>query len=630
MLQIMREKFMGKFALIFLILIGVSFVFFGLNYSFIGSSYAAKVDGEEISPALLESNYRSEIQRNPEYATLEPGQRAALRGQILSQLITDRLVENYLNEMGYRITDEQVAEFVQSVPEFQVNGVFDINTYREVLRMNNREPLEFEAQQRAVLRQEQFINSLRATALVTPAEYRRYLNLFAEQRVITVASIDEQAVTDEIVITDDMITSFYDNNPTMYQLPESADVEYIELRRDAVAESIAVSEAELLQHYEESQDRYLQDEQRQARHILILFNDDEDAAEALAGEVLARVQGGESFEDVAAEVSDDGGTSSQGGDLGTLTRTQLPGDLGGAIFSMTEGEIRGPVESEFGFHIVRLDRILDRGPLPLDQVRAELLGELREREADLRFRDLERDVSNGIFDNLSLAEIAENTGLEVQTVAGFTRSGGGTFAANQAVIDAVFDGLVLSGDRVSDIVEVDANRSAVFNVVNHNEATRQPIEDVRDQIVAQLTSQQADIILAARAEQLLAAIDAGEDFGQAAEASGFSVAQPQLLTRTDQNVDSMLLFDVFAAGKPDGETPLTGRVRSLEGGYSVYTLDAVLPGRPESIPVAERDERKLFLAQQSGYGDLSAFMQSMYNEADIVINDDLLAADNLF
>jgi hypothetical protein len=167
-------------------------------------------------------------------------------------------------------------------------------------------------------------------------------------------------------------------------------------------------------------------------------------------------------------------------------------------------------------------------------------------------------------------------------------------------------------------------------VTSYREATRQPLEDVREQVEAAVISQEADLILVARAEQVLTAVDSGEDFGVAAEAAGLSIAAPAILGRADQTVDQALLFDVFAAGKPTAEKPVMGRVRTLDGAYSVYSLDAVLPGRPESIPLAERDQGKLMLAQQSGVGDFQAFVKSLYDNADIDINNDLLAAADLF
>ncbi len=630
MLQHMRDKFTGTFALVILGIIGVSFVFFGLNYSFIGSSFAAKVDGEKIDAGVFERNYRDAVQRNPQLATLSSELRVQVRRNVLDQLILEQLVENYLNDNGYRIGDEQIMRQVKNTPEFQLDGQFDMATYRAYLAERGMEPTRFEQLQRNTLRRQQLQLSVAATALVTPAEYRRYLNLFAEQRVVTIASINEDAVAAEITLTDDMIAAYYDDNPTLFRLPESVDLEFIEIRRDSVAEGIDISDEDLLAYYEDSKGRYLQDEQRRARHILVLFNDDEDAAEAKADDIFARVQAGESFEELAAEFSDDGGTASQGGDLGTLTRTQLPGELGNSIFSTNAGDIDGPIKSDFGFHVVRVDEVLERGPLPLDQVRGELLSELRASEASERYRDLESGLSDALFDNADMQVISAAVGIDVGTATGFTRAGGEPFGSNQAAIDAVFDELVLTAGQVSEVIELDANRAAIFKVTSYREATRQPLDAVRERVAAALTTQEADLILVARAEQVLAAVDSGEDFGEAAEAAGLSIAAPKILGRVDQTVDQALLFDVFAAGKPTAESPVMGRVRTLDGGYSVYSLDAVLPGRPESIPLAERDQRKLMLAQQSGIGDFQAFVKSLHENAEIDINNDVLAADDLF
>ena len=630
MLQNMREKFTGTFAIVLLALIGLSFVFFGLNYSFIGTSYAARVDGEDINANYFEENYRDAMQRNPQLASLTGELRVQVRRNLLDQLIAEQLIENFLNEHGYRISNEQVMDFIRQAPEFQVDGRFDMETYRSFLAERGMDPVSFEALQRNALRQQQLQLAIGATALVTPAEYRRYLNLVAEQRVVTVATINPADVHDEIEITDEMVVAYYENNPSLYQRPESVDVEYIEISREEVAQDIEIPEEDLVAYYEDNRSRYLQDEQRRARHILVLFGDDRDAAETQAEEILARLEAGESFEDLAAEVSADSLTAAAGGDFGSLTRSQYPEELASVIFSLEEGVVEGPVESEFGFHIVRLDEILERGPLPLEQVRGELLTELRQREAEDRFRDLERALSDALFDNADMQAIAEATGLDVKTAEGITREGGSPFGDNQAAIDAIFDEMVLTGGNISEVTELDADRAAIFRVADYRPAARQPLDEVREQIGIALRAQQADLLLADRAEQMLEAIAGGEEFGVAAVAAGFDVAEPQLLTRGDENVDQSLVFEVFAAAKPTADDPVFGRVRLLDGSYAVYSLDAVVPGRPESIPLAERDEGKLMMAQQSGIGDYQAFVRFLYDKADIVVNDDVVAADDLF
>ena len=296
---------------------------------------------------------------------------------------------------------------------------------------------------------------------------------------------------------------------------------------------------------------------------------------------------------------------------------------------MEEGEIEGPVKSEFGFHIVRLDQISQPGPLPLEQVRSELTIELQQQKAESRFRELESRVSSELFDAPDLETLAEAVGLEIKSAPGFTRRGNDTLGTQAAIIDAVFDEAVISGAQISDIVEVDADRSVVVAVTNHRPATRQPLEDVRDQVVEALRQQQAEELMAARADEMLAAIAAGTDFAEAAASVGATAAEPMLMSRSAEGVDDFVSVAVFTAVKPTQDSPTTGSTRNAAGGYTVYSLDAVIPGRPEILPQDQRDAGKLQLTDQTGIGDFVAFIMALRENAEVVINEDVLAGDDL-
>jgi peptidyl-prolyl cis-trans isomerase D len=631
MLTKIREKFTGWIAFAILALIGVPFLFLGYgSYDFLGGAFAAKVDGSEIGILEFEQAYRDQVEANPALAELPEEFRVQVREGVLQSLIRDRLINMHVAENGYQISDAMLDRAIMSVPDFQVDGVYDEDTANSILLQNGLTPARFKAAQRNLMRTNQLRRAVGGTSIVTPADYRRFLNLIAEQRLVSLASFSIESAAGEVEVTDEVISAFYDSNETLFLTEETADVQFIEVRRDAVAESIEISEDALYEFYLDNQDRYLQDEQRRARHILVLSQDDEAAAEARANDLLARLQAGESFETLAAENSDDTLTAANGGDLGVLTRTQLSDELGGAIFSMDVGELEGPVRTDFGFHVVRLDEVLEQGPLPLEQVRGELLSELREREAEDAFRDLESRVSDALFDAPDIQSIADATGLEVQTASGFTRSGGEPIGSNQAAIDAIFEASVLYDGQISEIVELDANRSAIFKVTQRYEASRLPLEDVRDEIEQGIRAQESRTIIFNRAEQLLVALNNGEDFGIAAEAAGATVSEPQLLGRQDTQVDQNVLGQVFSAKKPLQGAPTRGSVADAMGGITVYSLEAVLPGRPESIPLADRDAGKLELATQTGTSEFIAFLEALYNEADIVVSEDALAAQDLF
>ena len=631
MLQKIRQKLTGWVALTVLGVIGLSFVFVGgANFATIGSNYAAQVDGIDIGIGQFEAAYRERLQSNPQLAALPEDYRLRLRTNILEQLIQQRVIDNYLDEAGIRVSDQQLTDIVHRIPEFQVDGNFNRETYETLLAQNGIEPAQYEASRKVAMRRLQLQLAIRGSSVVPPSGYRRFLNLAFEHRIVTTAAITAAAVAGEINVTDEMITSFYDDNVAMFNLPETADIEYVEVLRDAVAADVRVTEEQLQEYYELNKDGYEQDEQRQARHILILFDDDEAGAEIVADEMLTRVRAGEFFAELARQYSKDGGTSANGGDLGALTRTQMPDALGDAVFAMQEGEVEGPVKGDFGFHIVRLDRILESGPLPYEQVRASLLTELQEQEADGLFLELERKLSNALFDAVDIRVLAEAVGGEVQTVAGFARDSAEPFAANPLAVDAIFGPTVLSGVQLSEVTELSVSRTVVFSVIKHNEATRDALDNVRDQIVTTLTGNQSEDLMAGRARQMLDAIEAGEDFVAAAVSVGAEVAAPAVMRRDTADADQFVAVAIFTALKPTQGNPTLGSTRNDAGEYTVYSLDAVIAGRPESIPLAERDAGKVQLVDQVGIGDFNAFVQALRANAEIIINEDALAAQDRF
>ena len=627
MLQKLRDRITGGYAIAFLVLMAIPFAFFGINYDFIGTGYAAKVEGVEISMNQLETEYQAELARYAEFGTDLPAElRALLRQGILNNLVRETLVSMHIAEEGYRISDQMVTDFIQRVPEFQVDGKFSKDRYYAWLEERALNPTQFEESQRESLRLQQFQRGLAATAFVTPGEYRRYLNLYGEQRRAAVASFNVDTFAEDVEISDEDVAAYYNGNPAEFQTPESADIQYIEIDRSVLRRQADVTEQDIQEHYSESSSRYLQDERRQARHILIPFGDDRDATEEQATALAARVSAGEPFEDLARQYSKDGGTAEQGGDLGMVLKSQMPGVLGTEIFSMKEGEIRGPIESEFGFHIIRLDAIEAGGPLPLEQVRAELENELRDMEAEEAFQELQRKLSDALFDAQGLGEMAAATGLEVKSASGFTRSGGEPFGANQAAIDAVFDPRVAQEGGVSDIVELDANRAAVFEVSEFHAAAQQPLDEVREQIVATVRMERARETVRERALALEKTLRDGGDFAEAAAAAGAQVTPLSAIGRQDDNADPRVLEAIFRADKPTEGKATVGNTVSDDGNHAVFRIAAVIPGRPESIPLEQRDAEKVRLTSEGGAQDYTALVLELERQAEIVLADEALAA----
>lgn len=631
MLQQIRDRITGKFALAILALIALPFVFFGINYNFIGLGYAAKVNGEEISIAAFETAYRNQLLALAEQGSEVPSElRTLVRNGVLDSLIRDTLVYQYLETAGFAISDEIVADFIQNEPTWQLDGEFSREAYYLWLEQRAVDPSVFEADRRRLLEQNQLQRGIASTAFVTPSEYRRYLNLYGEQRQVSIAEMDVVALTETIEVSAEDVQAYYDERPDDFLSPESVDLSYVELRRDTVASTLEIGEDELQQYYLDSSSRYQRDEQRRARHILIPFEDDEAAAEEQATALTARASAGEPFEDLARQYSKDGGTAQQGGDLGLLLRAQLSGELGDAVFSMEQGAIEGPVKSSFGFHVIRLDDIRQGGALPLDEIRGELEASLRLDKAEAAYESLERNLTNALFDASDMQALADAVGLEINTLTGFTRNGGEPFGENQAAIDAVFDERVLMDREISDIIELDANRAIVISVAEYHEAARRPLEQVNEQILNTIKAERAFAIANGRVSELEVALRAGGDFNEeAAKVEGLTT-RTIAISRQDLEADARIRASVFQEKKPLPGQPRIGTVLTEEGKYAVYSVTASAPGRPESIPLAERDEMKAQLGYQSGSQDFASMIMELERHAEIVKSEDALAAENMF
>ena len=128
---------------------------------------------------------------------------------------------------------------------------------------------------------------------------------------------------------------------------------------------------------------------------------------------------------------------------------------------------------------------------------------------------------------------------------------------------------------------------------------------------------------------MIDAMSDGAEFDAAAEAVGATAGEPVLMTRNDPNADQFIQVAVFAAEKPSQDMPTVGSTRNGIGGYTVYSIESVLPGRPESLPVEQRDAGKNQLTDQAGIGDFIAFVQALRENAEIIINEEAVAGVEL-
>lgn len=631
MLQNIRERFTGKFALVALALICLPFLFFGIPSDFIATDYVAKVNDNEISQPFFENSYRNELLRYDSQGIEVPdAARSIVRENVLNTIINNLLVDLYIDEKSLQITDAFVTDIIQSSPEFLINGKFSKDVYYSWLNERVLEPAQFEESQRISMKKSQLERGLRATSFVTPSEYRRYLNLVGEQREVTIAEIDLSVLAEPIELMDEDIETYYSLRQNEFMQPESIDFEYIEINKNTTDETITVSEDEIRKYFEDAGERFARDERRQASHILFLFGDNEIISEQKAQEALNKLNEGEDFSALALDYSDDGGTKEQGGNLGMLAKSQLPGALGDAVFAMSINEVSELVRTDFGFHIVQLNNIESDGQVPFETVRAELEMELKSQKSSVNFTVIERELSDALFDADGIEVIARDLNFDLNELKGFTRNGGGEFGANQIVIDALFNAQRNNDSQLSDIIEVDANRSIVFQVSMFNEATVMPLDQVRDQIISDMKFVSAEVLANNIATKISSLMEDNEDLVPTVEELDSVTVRDVIINRLTEDVDFVIQANVFGMKKPLPGNTKVGTVVMQNANYAVFSLKNHTYGIPEMIPQEERDAAKERLNQQSGVSDYTAFISELQLNAAIEKNEELLNAASMF
>jgi len=632
MLQTIRDKISGWFAAVFLGAVALVFIFWGIDFQAGAIPDAARVNGEKIpADAMLRAwqERQSQLQqmlRAELPADLVKSQQAAL----LDERIRTTLLTQRTKEMGYRVSDEEVAQTILGFSELQVDGQFSRDRYAAVLNQQGRTEAQFENELRISLALNQLQGGIAASAFVTPRELERRRALENEQREVEYAVLPASAFAGAVSVTDADIQSWYDSHLAEYMTPETVDVEYLDLRLADVERSVEVTEEALKTYYEQVKDRFETPERRRARHVLITTSDklDDAGAMKLAEEVLAKARAGEDFAKLAEQYSQDTGSANQGGDLGWATRGMFVGPFEEAIFGMTAGELRGPVKTEFGYHVMRLDEIEAGHLKSFEEVRAEIEPEFRKDRAQAAFYERGQKMADESFAALTeLGTVATSLGMELKKAAGFTRQGGGELGTDAQIIDAAFGPEVADRGQNSPLIPVGEDRAVVLRVSAHHQPEQMPLASVRDSIQARLRQNAAQDAAARRGNELVAQLEAGsQTWAQAAQQLSnqlkVTAAPRRFVGRQDKEVPPVVLKTAFALPRSAIQP---GQVRyqtsAMENGdFVVLAVTSLKDGNASVEEAAERAQRGRSTAQQVAAEEFSAYLAEIERNAKIERN----------
>ncbi len=511
----------------------------------------------------------------------------------LERLVRERVLLTAAQKMNLATSNQKLAANLQKNEAIaslrKPDGTLDMERYRQLLAGQGMSPEMFEAQVRQDLSMRQVTQAVTGSSLVTSAVAQPSLQAFFERREAQWFRFETSAYKSKVQVTDDDVQGYYSAHPALFQAAEKADIEYVVLDLASVTEGIVVSEADVKSYFDQNLARYSTKEERRASHILInapagAATAEREAAKAKAMELQAQLKGAPAkFAELAKKHSQDPGSAPSGGDLSFFQRGAMVKPFEDAAFAMKKGDVSEVVESEFGYHIILLTDLRPAVVRPLEQVRAEIVAELKKQQAQREFADKADIFGNLVYEQAdTFSPVAERLKLKVQTAKDLSRQphpGMPPVLANAKLLDAVFAADSVEKKRNTAAVEVGANQLVAARVIEHRPAHTLPLDEVKAVVKARLVLEKAQAMAKDEGEKALAAWKAGTE-GKLSAPVEVSRDKPAALQQ--QELAAVLRADTAAL-------PAWAGVDLGVQGYSVIKVSKVQPRTAPSAEVAAQE-----------------------------------------
>ncbi|MFO1469116.1 MAG: SurA N-terminal domain-containing protein [Steroidobacteraceae bacterium] len=584
MLQSLHDKIKGWVAYVLLGAIAIVFVLWGINFTMGAPSYAAKVGDREISSTDVRQNYQQELARVERSfpGPLTEAQRAEIKNRVLEDSVSLEALIGRLEDMGYRVSEQDLLKTMSEIPAFQVDGKFDSAHAVAVLKAQGRSVPEVEALIRRQIQVNQLETALRGSSFTTDTEAKSLDALTRQQRELAWVQVSAAHYLPEVKVDDAAIKTWYEQHKSEYMTPETLDLRYLELSLADMSAKVQVTEAQLRAYFTEqksrSPEKYVQAEQRRVSHILLQVTDPKEdaAAKAKAEDLFKRAKGGEDFAKLAKQFSQDKASAEQGGDLGWSERKVWVAPFAEAAFSMQPGEIKGPVKTQFGYHILKLEGVRPQAEKTFEESRADLEAQYRRNEAERLFNAAQDQLADAALQSATdLDAVAKKTGLPVKQIDGFSRtSGGGALGNAPKLLEAVFSQDVIDG-RISPIIEVEKGRGIVVRGSNHKVPQQKPLEAVMAEVTDAVRKQRSALMASAAAQAGIKSVAGGQTLDAFAKSVGATPQAPKFVGRSDQAVPEELREAAFTAPKPAAGKPVLKTVELANGDTALLVFSNV-------------------------------------------------------
>ncbi|MEW6313159.1 MAG: SurA N-terminal domain-containing protein [Pseudomonadota bacterium] len=610
-------------------LVMLPFLFFGIE-SYLQSSrsgnYVAKIGDGGITEQAYTRAIREQQERLSallkDKATPEQLNRPEMRAAVLENLIRKHLLSLQARHNGLMVSDAQLQKEIAAIPAFQENGQFSVGRYQSLLANQNMTPTLFEERMREELLQEQVANLYTDAGFVSKTVAERLLLLSQQQREISLTTLPAGQFLPQVKLPADAAMNYYNGHAEEFRVPEQARVEYLVLSLDQVTANMQVTPEELKQYYAENAAQLQQGEERRTAHILIAVPPSADsqareAARKQAADIAAQAKKNPAaFAQLAKKYSQDTDSAERGGDLGEIKRGMSPEmkPIEDAVFAMKPGEVSNPVQSGFGYHIVKLMGTKNAKTPPLEQVKSQLEAELKKQKASKQFAEMADNFSNLVYEQSdSLKPAADALKLTIQQSGWLSRDNAANpLLGNPKLLSAIFSSDAVQDKRNTEAVEAAPNTLVAARIVEYKPASTRPFDEVSKAIVDKLTREEAHKLAIAAGQAKLDQLTQGKDVGLA-----WGPAQT-ISRERNPGISSQVLQQVFRTDT--GKLPAYAGVETPQG-YTLVRISKII--EPGTITDEQRRAFTLDLFRLAAQDEFASYLATLRANADVQIKIDL-------
>jgi peptidyl-prolyl cis-trans isomerase D len=626
MMDSIREGVKKPWAKIVIFAIVISFVGAGYFTSafFSGDPFAAAVvNGESISTNEFQRAYSRTRQQYGEVfnqIVKNEEQERNFRENVLQNLISRTVTLQTAKELGIRVSVEQIRKTIREIPAIQSEGVYSAELLDRALLNMNMSREQFKQSIVADLVLGQLASGLSGSEFVTDRELESTFRVQGQKRSGRALAIKYSLFDAGIEITDDEINTYYEANKEGFRVEEKVSVDYIELSVDTIKDQIQVSEEQITQFYEENIDRYRSEEQKRVSHILVSSEDESTEAIAKANQLKQRLVAGEAFEEVVKESSDEF-SAANGGDLGFLAKGDMEEAFEVAVAELQNiGDLSEPVKTSFGYHIIKLTEVVDGETQPLEEVKEQLVATLKRQGAEEEFYAKSSTLEERTFEITdSLAEVSKQIGIEIKTSPMISRNSGAGLFANAEVREAAFDENVVVANMNSSVINVAENHVVVLRLNTHKPSEVKPLEQVKEQVTANLKSTKAKVAATAFGDSLKEKVEKNEAIDELLALKGLKWKDLDGINRTSAALPYQQLQYFFKMSKPSSGAP-TIETLPANNEYVLLVLNSVEAGDIIKAEVTAATQTQQRLNRFFGEANYSSMIEEQRSDAEVSRN----------